>query len=110
MAKDTGNPSIKVRLTPEMIRALDRVVEVGQYQNRSEVVRELNLILIEAVVQAHEHGKAWKGTWEIFKGINRLNERFAIVAKTARESRQQDLFGKNEEPEYLADMREVLTS
>ena len=110
MAKDTGNPSIKVRLTPEMIRALDRVVEVGQYQNRSEVVRELNLILIEAVVQAHEHGKAWKGTWEIFKGINRLNERFAIVAKTARESRQQDLFGKNEEPEYLADMREVLTN
>jgi len=110
MARDTGNPSIKVRLTPEMIRALDRVVEVGQYQNRSEVVRELNLILIEAVVQAHEHGKAWKGTWEIFKGINRLNERFAIVAKTARESRQQDLFGKNEEPEYLADMREVLTS
>jgi len=110
MAKDTGNPSIKVRFTPEMIRALDRVVEVGQYQNRSEVVRELNLILIEAVVQAHEHGKAWKGTWEIFKGINRLNERFAIVAKTARESRQQDLFGKNEEPEYLADMREVLTS
>jgi len=110
MAKDTGNPSIKVRFTPAMIRALDRVVEVGQYQNRSEVVRELNLILIEAVVQAHEHGKAWKGTWEIFKGINRLNERFAIVAKTARESRQQDLFGKNEEPEYLADMREVLTS
>jgi Arc/MetJ-type ribon-helix-helix transcriptional regulator len=110
MAKDTGNPSIKVRFTPEMIRALDRVVEVGQYQNRSEVVRELNLILIEAVVQAHEHGKAWKGTWEIFKGINRLNERFAIVAKTARESRQQDLFGKNEEPEYLADMREVLTN
>jgi len=110
MAKDTGNPSIKVRFTPQMIRALDRVVEVGQYQNRSEVVRELNLILIEAVVQAHEHGKAWKGTWEIFKGINRLNERFAIVAKTARESRQQDLFGKNEEPEYLADMREVLTS
>ena len=110
MARDTGNPSIKVRLTPEMIRALDRVVEVGQYQNRSEVVRELNLILIEAVVQAHEHGKAWKGTWEIFKGINRLNERFAIVAKTARESRQQDLFGKNEEPEYLADMREVLTN
>ena len=110
MAKDTGNPSIKVRFTPQMIRALDRVVEVGQYQNRSEVVRELNLILIEAVVQAHEHGKAWKGTWEIFKGINRLNERFAIVAKTARESRQQDLFGKNEEPEYLADMREVLTN
>jgi len=110
MAKDTGNPSIKVRFTPAMIRALDRVVEVGQYQNRSEVVRELNLILIEAVVQAHEHGKAWKGTWEIFKGINRLNERFAIVAKTARESRQQDLFGKNEEPEYLADMREVLTN
>ena len=110
MARDTGNPSIKVRFTPAMIRALDRVVEVGQYQNRSEVVRELNLILIEAVVQAHEHGKAWKGTWEIFKGINRLNERFAIVAKTARESRQQDLFGKNEEPEYLADMREVLTS
>jgi len=110
MAKDSGNPSIKVRLTPEMIRALDRVVEVGQYEHRSEVVREFTLILIEAVVSAHEHGKAWKGTWEIFKGINRLNERFSIVAKTARESRQQDLFGSNQEPEYLADMRKVLTN
>jgi len=110
MAKDTGNPSIKVRLTPEMIRALDRVVEVGQYDSRSEVVREFTLILIEAVVQAHEHGRAWKGTWEIFKGIQRLNDRFAKVAKTARDSRQQDLFGNNQEPDYLEDMKEVLTS
>tara|TARA_B100000459_G_scaffold142607_1_gene103388 strand:+ start:111 stop:443 length:333 start_codon:yes stop_codon:yes gene_type:complete len=110
MAKDTGNPSIKVRLTPEMIRALDRVVEVGQYDSRSEVVREFTLILIEAVVQAHEHGRAWKGTWEIFKGIQRLNDRFAKVAKTARDSRQQDLFGNNQEPDYLEEMKEVLTS
>jgi len=106
--KERGNPKINVRLTPEMIRALDRVVEVGDYNDRSEVIREWSLILIEAVVQAHEHGKAWKGTWEIFKGINRLNERFAKVAKTARESRQQDLFGNNQEPEYLADMKEAL--
>ena len=108
MGKYTGESSIKVRLKPEMITALDRIVEVGQYENRSEVVRELNLILIEAVVSAHEHGKAWKGTWEIFKGINRLNERFAIVAKTARESRQTDLFGNNQEPEYLDELKNAL--
>ena len=108
MAKDSGNPSIKVRLTPEMITALDRVVEVGQYEHRSEVVREFTLILIEAVVTAHEHGKAWKGTWEIFKGIQRLNDRFAKVAQVARESRQTDLFGNNSEPEYLADLKEAL--
>ena len=108
MAKDTGNPSIKVRLSPEQIKGLDRVVEVGQYENRSEVVREFTMILIEAVVQAHEHGKAWKGTWEIFKGIQTLNDRFAKVAKTARESRQQDLFGNNQEPEYLAELKEAL--
>lgn len=108
MATDTGNPSIKVRLTPKQIKALDRVVEVGQYENRSEVVREFTMVLIEAVVQAHEHGKAWKGTWEIFKGIQTLNDRFAKVAKTARESRQQDLFGNNQEPEYLADLKEAL--
>ena len=108
MAKDSGNPSIKVRLTPEMITALDRVVEVGQYNNRSEVVREFSLILIEAVVSAHETGKAWKGTWEIFKGIQRLNDRFAKVAMTARESRQTDLFGNNQEPEYLDEMKVAL--
>ena len=104
-----GNPQLNVRLTPQMIRALDRIVEVGDYEDRSEVVREWSLILIEAVVQAHEHGRAWKGTWEIFKGIQRLNDRFAKVAKTARESRQTDLFGnQGDDPEYLADLKEAL--
>ena len=105
-----GNPQLNVRLTPEMIRALDRIVEIGAYEDRSEVVREWSLVLIEAVVQAHEHGKAWKGTWEIFKGIQRLNDRFAKVAKTARESRQQDLFGNNQDPEYLVELKEALPS
>lgn len=109
MAKDSGNPSIKVRFRPEELKALDRVVEVGEYQHRSEAVREFIFILIEAIVSAHEHGKAWKGTWELFKGIQRLNDRFAKVAKTARESRQTDLFGNNSEPEYLTDMKEALT-
>ena len=108
MAKDTGNPQIKVRETPEMIKALDRIVEIGEYKDRSELMRELHLIFIEAVVAAHESGKAWKGTWEIFKGINRLNARFEKVAKTARESRQTDLFGNNQTPEYLEQMQIVL--
>ena len=107
--KERGNPKINVRLTPEMIRALDRIVEVGGYQDRSEVVREWSLILIEAVVQAHEHGKAWKGTWEIFKGIQKLNDRFDKVAKTARASRQTDLFGNHSgKPEYLNDIQKAL--
>lgn len=108
MAKDRGNPAIKVRLTPQMIVALDRIAEVGQYDSRSEVVREFTLILIEAVVAAHEEGKAWKGTWEIFKGIKKLNDRFDKVAQTARESRQTDLFGNNQKPEYLDDFNKVL--
>lgn len=103
-----GNPKIQVRLTPEMIRALDRVVEVGQYEDRSEVCREWLMVLIEAVVQAHEHGRAWKGTWEIFKGIQTLNDRFAKVAQTARESRQTDLFGNQGDPEYLAELKEAI--
>ena len=109
MAKDTGNPALKVRMTPEMIRALDHVVKVGDYQDRSEVVREMTTILLEAVAQAHEHGKAWKGAWEIFKGIQKLNDRFAKVAKTARESRQTDLFGNQcGEAEYMPDIQLAL--
>ena len=109
MAKDTGNPALKVRMTPQMLCALDHVVKVGDYQDRSEVVREMTHILLEAVVQAHEHGKAWKGTWEIFKGIQKLNDRFDKVAKTARASRQTDLFGNHSgEPEYLNDIQKAL--
>ena len=111
MAKDSGNPSIKVRMTPEMLRALDHVVKVGDYQDRSDVVREMTHILLEAVVQAHEHGKAWKGAWEIFKGIQKLNDRFDKVAKTARESRQTDLFGNQYgEPEYIAEIKEAVNA
>jgi Arc/MetJ-type ribon-helix-helix transcriptional regulator len=111
MAKDSGNPSIKVRMTPEMLRALDHVVKVGDYKDRSDVVREMTHILLEAVVMAHEHGKAWKGTWEIFKGIQKLNDRFDKVAKTARESRQTDLFGNQYgQPEYIQEIREAVNS
>lgn len=109
--KQRGNPIVRVRMTPEMIRALDHVVTVGDYQDRSEVVREMSHILLEAVVMAHEHGKAWKGTWEIFKGIQRLNERFDKVAKTARESRQTDLFGNHfGEPPYLEDIKQAVNA
>ena len=108
MGKDTGNPSIKVRLRPEAMKALDRVAEVGQYESRSEVIREFTYIMCEAVAVAHEEGKAWKGTWEIFKGIQKLNDRFAKVAKTARESRQTDLFGNNQKPDYLEDINLAL--
>ena len=72
MAKDTGNPSIKVRLTPDMIEALDRIVEVGDYKDRSDVIREWSLVLIEAVLVANSTKKAWKGAWEILKGLNRV--------------------------------------
>ena len=109
--KQRGNPIVRVRMTPEMIRALDHVVKVGDYQDRSEVVREMTHILLEAVVMAHEHGRAWQGTWEIFKGIKRLNDRFEKVAKTAKESRQTDLFGNQYgQPEYIEEIREAVTT
>jgi Arc/MetJ-type ribon-helix-helix transcriptional regulator len=107
MAKDTGNPAIKVRLNPEMIEALDRIVEVGDYNDRSEVIREWSLVLIEAVLVANSTKKAWKGAWEILKGLNRVNERFAKIAKNAQENAQQDLL-KEQDPNFLEPLERAL--
>lgn len=105
--KGTGNPAIKVRLNPEMIEALDRIVEVGDYKDRSDVVREWSLVLIEAVLVANSTKKAWKGAWEILKGLNRVNERFAKIAKNAQENAQQDLL-KEQDPNYLEPLERAL--
>ena len=46
-----------------------------------------------------------------FKGIQKLNDRFDKVAKTARESRQTDLFGNQYgQPEYIQEIREAVSS
>ena len=107
MAKDTGNPAIHVRLTPEMIEALERIVEVGDYKDKSEVIREWSLVLIEAVLVANSTKKAWKGAWEILKGLNRVNERFAKIAKNARENAQQDLL-EEQDPNFLEPLERAL--
>jgi Arc/MetJ-type ribon-helix-helix transcriptional regulator len=105
--KTGGNPTVNVRLTPEMIEALDRIVEVGEYNDRSDVIREWSLVLIEAVLVANSSKKAWKGAWEILKGLNRVNERFAKIAKKAQENAQQDLL-KEQDPAYLEPLERCL--
>lgn len=105
-----GNPALKVRMTPEELNALDHLVQIGDFVDRSDAIREFMYIFTEAVIVTHETEKAWKGVWQVMKGMKRLNERFEKISAHADEYKKQDLFNQPDEEEFLTVLKDALQS
>ena len=104
-----GNPVVNVRMNDKERSALDHLVKIGDFEDRSEAMREFMYIFTEAVVAVHETQKTWKGVWQVMKGMQRLNERFDKVRDHANEYQTQDIFNQPYEEEFLTTLNGALT-
>lgn len=74
---------VTLKLTEKQREVLDRIVELGEYDGRSDAVRELVLPALNAGVCAinGESTTTIFATW--VKGINELNQRMITMKKNA---------------------------
>tara|TARA_B100001093_G_C26791303_1_gene999071 strand:- start:1293 stop:1640 length:348 start_codon:yes stop_codon:yes gene_type:complete len=105
-----GNLSVNVRMNDNEKMALDYLVKIGGFGDRSEAMREFMYIFTEAVIVTHETEKAWKGVWQVMKGMKRLNERFDKVSVHADKYKKEDLFNQPDEQEFLTVLKDALQS
>ena len=110
MSAMSGNPRITIRMTQQELDALDHLVKIGGFQDNADAMREFMYIFTEAVIVTFETEKAWKGVWQVMKGMKRLNERFAKVYAQADEYKKQDLFNQPDEEEFLTVLKDALQS
>ena len=81
---------ITIKLKQEQIDALDRIVELGEFNGRSHALREMLLPALNAGVTAMTSNSLMAMvTW--VKGIDGLNQRMALIEKNSLKGKQEDL-------------------
>lgn len=66
--------SITVKLYPEEIEALEVVAKLAGWNGKSTALREFMKIWIEAAVVTIEKKSATKGTWQMIKSVQRIQQ------------------------------------
>lgn len=85
---------IPVKLYPEEIEALDVVAKLAGWNHRSTAMREFMKIWIEAAVIAIESKSATKGTWQMVKSVQRIQQQMRVIEKEAKRSKTENIFHK----------------
>ena len=92
LTKETAKP-ITLRMTPSQLDALDRLVELGDFDGRSHAIREMCMTYVLACEKVMTTGKVYKGTWEFFRGVMAMNERMDKVLKNSQKNEQIEISG-----------------
>ena len=103
LTKEITRP-ITLRMTPSQLEALDRLVELGDFDGRSHAIREMCMTYVLACEKVMTTGKVYKGTWEFFRGVMAMNERMDKMVKNSEKNEQLEIGGLAEllkEPEIL---------
>ena len=77
-------------MSNEQIMVLDRIVENGEFANRTESCRALLLPALKAGATAMETGVGWKGMLTYATEIKRLSESMDKVAENSKDLRGED--------------------
>jgi hypothetical protein len=83
--------SITVKLYPEEIEALDVVAKLAGWNHRSTALREFMKIWIEAAVVTIEKKSATKGTWQMIKSVQRIQQQMRELERGTEESEKGNL-------------------
>ena len=76
--------SVTCKMYPEEIEALEIVTKLAGWSGKSEALREFSKIWIEAAVVTLDTKSATRGTWQIVKSMQRLQEQMRQIEKNAK--------------------------
>ncbi len=81
---------ITIRMSNEHIHVLDRIVENGDFESRTEACRALLLPALKAGAVAMETGVGWKGMATYAMEIRALSKKMDVVAENSKSMREAD--------------------
>jgi hypothetical protein len=87
--------SITVKLYPEEIQALEVVAKLAGWNGKSTALREFMKIWIEAAVVTIEKKSVTKGTWQMIKSVQRIQEQMREIERNT-EAHKGDLLHEHD--------------
>jgi hypothetical protein len=82
---------VPVKLYPKERDALDVVAKLAGWNHRSTALREFMKIWIEAAVVTIEKKSATKGTWQMIKSVQRIQQQMRELERGTEESEKGNL-------------------
>ena len=96
--------TVSVKLYPKEIEALEVIAKLAGWDGKSTALREFMKIWIEAAVVAIETDSATKGTWQMIKSIQRIQQQMRTIEKNLKKSKEENLLHQND----ISTLKEVL--
>ena len=87
---------VAVKLYPLEIEALEVVAKLSGWDGKSTALREFMKIWIEAAVIAIETESATKGTWQMIKSVQRIQQQMRVIEKKTSESRSENILHQHD--------------
>ena len=82
---------VAVKLYPKEIEALDVISKLAGWDHRSTALREFMKIWIEAAVVTIDSNSATKGTWQMIKSVQRIQQQMRVIQKKTAESAEENI-------------------
>ena len=81
---------VTIRMSNQHIHVLDRIVENGEFESRTEACRALLLPALKAGAVAMESGVGWKAMATYAMEIKALSKKMDVVAENSKGMREAD--------------------
>ena len=78
---------VAVKLYPKEIEALEVIAKLAGWNGKSTALREFMKIWIEAAVIAIESKSATKGTWQMVKSVQRIQQQMRVIERETAKSK-----------------------
>ena len=87
---------VGVKMYPKEIEALDIISKMAGWDHRSTALREFMKIWIEAAVVTIDSNSATKGTWQMIKSVQRIQQQMRVLQKKAKESARDNMLHEHD--------------
>jgi len=79
--------NVSVKLYHKEIEALEVVAKLAGWDGKSTALREFMKIWIEAAVVTIDSNSATKGTWQMIKSVQRIQQQMRVIQKNTEKAK-----------------------
>jgi hypothetical protein len=87
---------VSVKLYPKEIEALEVVAKLAGWDGKSTALREFMKIWVEAAVVVIDSKSATKGTWQMIKSVQRIQQQMRVIEKKAEQSAKENMLHQHD--------------
>ena len=88
--------TVSVKLYPEEIQALEVIAKLAGWDGKSTALREFMKIWVECAVIAIEQKSLTKSSYQMLKGMIRINKQMDTIAKNSAKDKKDNLLHESD--------------